>query len=861
VTLLLALIALAHSPAPAADAVPPEPYATAVRLVENLYLEPDGVTAPAMLRAAARALEHEIPWLVVRPAGAGIELRHGSGTPLGQIEVSSMEELPFALAALERAVRTSGFPLGDADPSLVVLGGIADALDQYSRVLADEKLDRFTVRLSGTLVGIGATFDLVQDRLRVDEVTPGGPAEAGGLLAGDEILRIDGISTVSMPVSEATRRTRGEAGSQVALTIRRAGEEQLVSLPRQEVVVANVDHRVLEGGVGYVFVDHVSQRTVENLERALAALRAAGALDRGLVMDLRGNTGGSMKEAARAADLFLTHGLLLRTEGKNGREVQNLQGTMSARNDGDEPEVPLIVLVDDRTASGAEIMAGALVELDRAALVGTRTYGKGTVQKIYPLLDDVRFKLTVARYILANDRAISAGGIEPDVALGHVVLDRFGMQLTGFDRIDAETHGTLIVPEVDEQPGWRGAPSDDVDLALELARRAVLDATGTDREAVLASLHDHALRMRAEQTALLADALDAKGIDWSSSHPDARSSEPVRATVQIVAKPVSDRDVMEVEAHVESTDDNALEQVIVHVDCESMPYWDDLVIPVGRVAAGAKAVGKARVPLMPGIDPREDEVDVHLSALGRPELVVGQQVLESRSTPTPRVKVHAKLAPATEERGPHDEPIRRVEVTVRNLSETPLTDVNVHFGFPGHEAIELVDHAARAGEIAGRSEAVVHLGLEVGAKAPEQLPLELLVEDERFGALADWPMDLPADGSLVVLQSPTVEIRSAARQEALAPSAPAGPWTLPLLVRDDRSIDHVLVWVNGEKVLWEPGAGTLAELRPSITLLPGDNRIVVAALDDQGIRWRRSFGIRGEIVQSAAVDAVDAGGL
>jgi len=396
---------------------------------------------------------------------------------------------------------------------------------------------------------------------------------------------------------------------------------------------------------------------------------------------------------------------------------------------------------------------------------------------------------------------------------------------------------------------------------LELARRAVLDAAGTDRDAVLASLHDHAVRMRAEQTALLADALGAKGIDWSAADPNARSTEPVHAGVRIVTRPVADRDVVEVEAHVQSTDASALEQVLVHVDCESMPYWDDLVIPVGRVAAGGEATGKVRVPLMPGIDPREDEVDVHVSALGRPDLLVGQQVLESRSTATPRVMVHARLEAVTDERGPNDAPVRRVEVTVRNLSETPLTDVNVHFGFPGHEAIELVDYAARAGEIAGRSETVVRLGLEVGANAPELLPLEVLVEDERFGALADWPMELPADGSLVVLQPPTVEVRAASSRESLAASAPAGPWTLPLLVRDDRSIDHVLVWVNGEKVLWEPGAGSLAELRPSITLLPGDNRIVVAALDDQGIRWRRSFGIRGEVMQSAAVDTVDATGF
>src|SRR5262249_10167246 len=150
-----------------------------------------------------------------------------------------------------------------------------------------------------------------------------------------------------------------------------------------------------------------SQQTVENLRAAMAELDRAGALDAGLVIDLRGNTGGSMKESASVADLFLGEGLLLRTQGSDGGRVQNLQAEMFATRAGTEPDIPLVVVVDDRTASGSEILAGALLELGRAALIGTRTFGKGTVQKVYNLGPDVRFKLTVARYILANDREIT----------------------------------------------------------------------------------------------------------------------------------------------------------------------------------------------------------------------------------------------------------------------------------------------------------------------------------------------------------------------------------------------------------------------------------------------------------------------
>jgi hypothetical protein len=220
------------------------------------------------------------------------------------------------------------------------------------------------------------------------------------------------------------------------------------------------------------------------------------------------------------------------------------------------------------------------------------------------------------------------------------------------------------------------------------------------------------------------------------------------------------------------------------------------------------------------------------------------------------VKVRASLEPATDDKGPHDAPVRRARVVVQNLSGTPLAGVEVHFGVPGSDAIELVDYAARAGEIDARSEAVVELAMEVGPKAPDVLPLEVMVEDSRFGALADWPLPLPEDGSLVVLQPPTIAVRPRKALRETVPSAePAGPLTLPLLVRDDRAIDHVLVWVNGEKVAWAPGSGSLQDLLPTITLLPGDNRIVVTVKDDQGITARRSFSIRGEVMQAATAAA------
>jgi carboxyl-terminal processing protease len=417
--------------AAAAEPVPVERYSHALHLVNKLYLYPDRLDERRLLGYAARGLSDDLPWLMADRDDATVSLSHGNGTPLGQVTVTSMHTLPQALADLEQLVRDSPWSIGDTDMRLSLLDGMRWGLDSYTQVLSGDRLARFKVRLKGVTVGVGATITRTDQALVVTSLALDGPAAGGGLKRGDVILRIDGRSTVNMPSSEAGALLRGTDGTQVSVRVLRDTTEREYVLTRAQVVVPNVEHRVLEGQVGYVRITHVSQQTSANLSTALESLRAEGALEHGLVLDLRGNTGGSMKEAARSADAFLEDGLLLRTVGPDGGRVPNLQARMEAQTTDDEPAVPIVIVVDDRTASGSEIIAGALMELERAALVGTRTYGKGTVQKTYTLDDNAQLKLTVAQYLLANDRVIADRGIVPDVVLGAVQLKATGMRLSG----------------------------------------------------------------------------------------------------------------------------------------------------------------------------------------------------------------------------------------------------------------------------------------------------------------------------------------------------------------------------------------------------------------------------------------------
>lgn len=826
----------------------PAPYARAIDVVDTLYLEPETVTAEAMLHASGRHLAERVDWLRVRPEPGGLRLLHGADQEIGHAVVTSWDDLPVALYAVETALVASGHPLPDLNPRYATIDGAATALDRFSRVLVGDGLDRFDSRLKGTLVGIGARLRIVDDALTVVGLFDGGPAAAAGLRDGDRLVRIDGVSTFAMPVAEAVRRIRGEVGSRVTLDIERprvddtghplAPQVLTRALARAEVIVPNVVHEVLAGDVGYVRIDHVSQKTVHNLRDALAALRGANALSRGLVLDLRGNSGGSMKESAAVVDLFVDEGLLLTTAGRDGRPVPNLLDRIEGHRTGDEVQLPIVVLVDARTASGAEIIAGALQEHGRAALLGQRTYGKGKVQKVYDLDAAARLKLTVAEYVLANDRRVGGDGLAPDVVLGRVYVDDDGLRLgAGWDlaRERVAWHDVLPIVSIAEAPTEEAEPVEpeiDVDeptadVTRELARRAVLTATDRSRDAVARALRHVGSDLAREEQARLAGALEARGLDWSeAAGPGARPEGVVRVTIV----PTDDPEVVRISAYVENHGPTALRRAFVRLSSAFEP-WDDRVVPLGHVPSGATVTREITVRLPPGLPNRDDLAEVELHADRRPALPAGRVTLRAPATEAARVAVEAHLVGSGPQRG--------VRIKVRNLGGRTLTELEAELAWPYDVDVELLTRGVRTSELPPAAEATFDLALRVGPTAPPRIPLRLTLDVARHGRVAAWELQLPLDGSPIVLQPPEV---------VLTPprlSAPPGPMPVPIVARDDDRITSLVVFHNGDKVLWDPGGGPEVAAAPTVELVPGTNVLTVRAVDDDGVAVRRTWTILG----------------
>lgn len=826
---------------PAKAEAPSDLYANALKRIETLYLERDGLKAEALFGAAARELEEQIEWLLVDVDGPTATLYVGDRA-LGAVTVGEWSELADALRELEALV--AGAPAMDPHATLdedmvlrtVIMKGATEALDRHSRLLYGDRLVAFDARLKGTYFGIGARLTQSKDKeIVISEVFRGNPAADSGLLGGDVLLRIDGQATLGMTVDDAVDQITGRRGTDVELVVRRvvdgAPTELSFRVTRDEITEPNVEWEVLEPGFGYVRIDHFSEITSVQLDEGLLELEDAGALARGLVIDLRDNTGGSMMQSALSADAFVTSGDLVRTVGPDGGKVKGLVEYLWAKDDSTEPQVPIAILQNYRTASGSEILAGSLRELDRAVLIGTRSYGKGTVQKVYTLEPGARLKLTVARYLLAGGLSIDAmGGIPPDLPVGLARFGGDGFSLTG-------DVGLLDGPEpllfVEERSGWRldgEEPTErDEDTWVELALRVLARATGPDREELLAAAGEVRELVRAEEEQRMVATFSARGIDWSAapeSRPDALS-----LTVEVgLAEPVGAGQQATVRARVTNTSDEPLHRVMVRLD-SSDSTWDRMVLPVGAMGPNESRVVEATSWVSVVARSRESSVGVIVQADGRPELQAPSAVLGYTGGEAPPLRLAMELLP------PDDAGIQRARIQVTNLGEDTLMGLRVRFEYPSSSGIDLLEYDAKVPSLGPGAETTVLLGLDLSRFEGDALPLQVHVESTRFGELVAWPVDLPPSGR-VELEGPEVDIDAPSRLEE-------GVLDLSIEARDDVGIHHVVVWLGGDKVAYVRGDGRRQSVDVPIEIGPGRNRVVVEVTDSQGLREQEVVYIRG----------------
>jgi carboxyl-terminal processing protease len=297
--------------------------------------------------------------------------------------------------------------------------GMLSGLDPHSAYLDQEQFKELQVGTSGEFGGLGIEVGMEDGFVKVIAPIDDTPAQRAGVEAGDLIIRLDDTPVKGLSLNDAVKIMRGKPGTTLRLTIVREGVEQplKIDIKRDVIKVKSVKQRMLADGFGYVRISQFQSKTAENMVDAVAELKKeAGGPLKGLVLDLRNNPGGVLNGAVAVSDAFLKKGLIVYTEGR----VNDSKLRFNATPDDILDNAPLVVLVNQGSASASEIVSGALQDHRRAIIVGNQTFGKGSVQTILPLSNGTAVKLTTARYFTPSGRSIQAEGIKPDIELEQV---------------------------------------------------------------------------------------------------------------------------------------------------------------------------------------------------------------------------------------------------------------------------------------------------------------------------------------------------------------------------------------------------------------------------------------------------------
>lgn len=291
---------------------------------------------------------------------------------------------------------------------LMYTGLVAGVGDPYTYYLSADSLAEQVEKNSGHFVGIGVEIYAGDDGyIVVSSVTPGGPAEAAGILAEDKITEVDGESITGKTAADVSALVKGEEGTDVTLTIFResTGEVLEKTVTRQDIQVQTVSWRMMDDNIGYISITNFRENTYNQFKEALDTLEAEG-MEK-LVLDLRNNTGGLVKSAHEIGEELLPEGIMVYTMDKEGNREDTLCDDVYN-------DVPMVVLVNGNSASAAEILAGAIQDTGRGELIGTTTFGKGLVQRLFTLPDGSGLNVTIQKYYTPNGTSIHGVGITPD---------------------------------------------------------------------------------------------------------------------------------------------------------------------------------------------------------------------------------------------------------------------------------------------------------------------------------------------------------------------------------------------------------------------------------------------------------------
>ncbi|MDV2504044.1 MAG: MXAN_5808 family serine peptidase [bacterium] len=858
-----------------------------IRYVAESYVEPSRIRPAEQLEAALIALERAVPEVLVdwKPGEEELTLRVDKSTHRVAIPpLRSIVDIIPVMRRVSRIVRTN--MVSDLEWPRVDyanVNGLLQSLDPHSVLLSPAINKEFRLSAQGSFGGLGIVIGIRDGELTVIAPLEGTPAYRAGIRSKDTIVQIENESTVNMDLIEAVGKLRGDPGTSVTIGIMREGlaEPKEITIVREIINIHSVEAYALGNGVGYITIRNFQENTLRDLNEALRTFHKEGTI-RGLVLDLRNNPGGLFDQAVAVADKFIDGGTIVITVGANN----TYRKPTYARGWRTEGHIPLVVLINHGSASASEIVSGALKYRRRAILVGTQTFGKGSVQQIFDLADGSALKLSIAQYLLPGDRSIQSVGVSPDLLLTPVELPsnsddrevrfeavRRGKKERDLERTFAEWASTAAEPPMFRLSYLKERESEEVrtamelsrkekrerlesDFTVQLAKRILLGTPDASRRSLLETAAEVVHQTAEKEEGRITAAIDKLGVDWSRPG-SARLEQPRQAALDEFTTELSFSP-----DHVEAGNEVALSLALTNQSSQplsrvravteaDLSLFDKREFLLGRVAPGETRRWTLPLTLPKNLEARQEKVVAELrdarGPLGRAEALL---TISPRARP--RFSMRYRLLDNGEmgSTGNGDGRPQPGETVVLRLTATNhgegVSEKNVAIFKPekGLEGVFVKVGRKELGSIAPGEDRSVNLVFRLQPDFVEgRLPAEVAVIDTVFRDGVTAKVDVGSSSGDVHFRPPTIAFAGdpppvVSTREVL---------TLRGVVRDDRRVANVIVFVNGRKVFYQAGPARRAEqvaFDTEVKLKEGVNEIILVAHDDQKLVTRRVVVVR-----------------
>lgn len=853
----------------------------ALRYVRQGYVDPERIAPREMLISAFESIQRSIPEILIAEHGTkSVSLTVGQATKKFHIgKVRNLRDLWSHMRGMFVFVEQHYTGETEArDIEYLAIDGIFASLDPHSALFHPKDYKEFMVGTKGDFGGVGVVISTRKSRLTVISPVDGTPAARAGLRANDRIVQINENSTINMPLNEAVDLIRGKIGTKVALRIEREGSSSFtVTLTRAQIEIDSVQSELTNhdgNWYGYVKVKSFQENTFTALREQIDALHAAadskrGSKDRGLdgvIIDFRNNPGGLLYQSVLIADYFMEKGIIVSTVG-SGREFIE---SHSANSLGTQPPYPLVALVNEGSASASEIVAGALQANGRAMVIGSRSYGKGSVQSVYDLQDGSGMKLTVAEYLAAGRQRVQEVGITPDIHLLPVTPDREQLNLVANNTLqesDLEKHFLNAAKEKRPESQYtlryvkaaEPTPDDedtlssyseelklDEDFLVQFAQRVLSTGRLVPRKGTWPDLQDIVTAEQTTQNGKLAKQLTPLGINWTKGHtahgPKIAFEYGLMQNGKTVSRVHANQEAKLV-LRATNRGRHAVHQLIGQTGTKSGVLSNKEFI-FGKLSPGqTKSWSTTFTP--PAYSVRGEvpvTIDFQTSDAKSPKPYTAYVPLIALPRPQFAYRYRLESAPLSLGR-----------------SVTLVVDIRNDGTGPSQEAVASIQRVdglipfietgrVTLGSIAPGKTATARFRFHVDPSTSEtRIPLTLaIIDSETFDAITD-DLTFTVDSA---------DIEPAAKQWYGAPSfainrasvpehTTAKTVTLQGTVRDSSGLKDYYIYVGNKKVSYHALAteATESPLSASLPLEPGSNIITIAARDSDLLQSTHSFRI------------------